>query len=157
MKRLPTLNQVENSTQVENKFITDSQKVTEELKHLVKFIDFNQIKGKILTDIIEPLEIISPTIILDAYRQKARSHNTNLNGIRGVHINEFNYAWDESLCDSNLIIEENGKVVSAQNDCNLQTCVKAKLALENQGIFEWDVVIEKLCEYAWIGVCASEI
>ncbi|CAB5188834.1 unnamed protein product [Rhizophagus irregularis] len=155
MERLPTLERVENLFQTENKFITDNQKITKELEPLVKYIDFNQIKGNILTDIIEPLEIVSPKIILDAYRQKARSHKTDLNGIRGVHINESNYTWDES-CDSSLFIEENGKLVSAKSNCNLQTCVKANLTLENQGIFEWDVIIEKLCEYAWIGVCAPE-
>ncbi|RGB33756.1 concanavalin A-like lectin/glucanase domain-containing protein [Rhizophagus diaphanus] len=85
----------------------------------------------------------------------ARSHKTDLNRIREVHINETNYTWDES-CDTSLFIEENGKLVSVKSNCNLQTCVKANLTLKNQGIFEWDVIIEKLCEYVWIGVCAPE-
>ncbi|GBB93283.1 hypothetical protein RclHR1_21410003 [Rhizophagus clarus] len=156
MKRLPTLKQIKDSFQTENEFVADNRSVAEELEPLVKFIDFNQISGKILCDIIEPLEIISSTILLDAYRQKARSHMTDLNGIRGVHICESDYTWDESSCDSKLIIEENGKIVSTRDDCDLQTCVKANLTLENQGIFEWDIIIKRLCEYAWIGVCAAE-
>ncbi|RGB33753.1 BTB/POZ protein [Rhizophagus diaphanus] len=46
VKRLPTLDQIENSIQVKNEPITDHQKVTKELESLIKFIDFNQIKGK---------------------------------------------------------------------------------------------------------------
>jgi hypothetical protein len=34
--------------------------------------------------------------------------------------------------------------------------VRTKIALENKGIFEWDVIIESTCTYAWVGVCASE-
>src|SRR4051812_48894013 len=82
IKRLPTLDQIENLIQVENELITDHQKVTKELETLVRYIDFSQIKGKILADIIEPLEIIPTKIIFDSYRQKVRTHCTDLNGVR---------------------------------------------------------------------------
>ena len=49
---------MENSIRVENKFITDHQKVAKELEPLVKFIDLSQVRGQILADIMEPLEII---------------------------------------------------------------------------------------------------
>ncbi|CAG8650520.1 10266_t:CDS:1, partial [Rhizophagus irregularis] len=32
----------------------------------------------------------------------------------------------------------------------------AKIALESNDIFEWDVIIEKVSGCAWVGVCASE-
>jgi hypothetical protein len=64
MERLPTSEQLDNFIQVENKLITDHQKVVKELEPLVKFIDFMKIRGQILTDIIEPLEIIPSKIIL---------------------------------------------------------------------------------------------
>ena len=70
MERLPTfeqIKQVENSIKVENKFITDRQKVAKELEPLVKFIDFRRIKPQILADIIEPLEIIPTEIIFGVY------------------------------------------------------------------------------------------
>src|SRR3954454_12117243 len=84
MKLLPTLEQIENSnsTQVENKIITDHQKVAKELDPLIKFIDFSLIKGQILTDVIDPLEIIPSKIILNVYRQIVRSNNSNR--IRGI-------------------------------------------------------------------------
>ncbi|CAG8751656.1 1389_t:CDS:1, partial [Rhizophagus irregularis] len=32
----------------------------------------------------------------------------------------------------------------------------AKIVLESNDIFEWDVIIEKVSGCAWVGVCASE-
>jgi hypothetical protein len=155
IERLPTLEQINNSVRVGNKYITDNQKVAEELKHLIKFIDFRRIKAQIITDIIEPLEIIPIEIILGAYRHMALSSNLNLSNTRGIPINESGYLWDETACGSKLIIEDNGTIVYAPNSCSHQN-VRAKIALENKGIFEWDVIIEKICTWSWIGVCASE-
>ncbi|GBC08014.1 hypothetical protein RclHR1_07860008 [Rhizophagus clarus] len=163
MKQLPILEQIkqiENQMQVENenKFIIDHKKVSKELEPLIKFIDFRRIEGQVLTDIIDPLGIISPELILDVYRQKVRSNNdSNINYIRGIPIlNCSNYVWDDSECGPKLIIEENGKVVYAQDDLYYRNCVRAKTILENKSIFEWDVIIERDCSASWVGVCASE-
>ncbi|RIA87768.1 hypothetical protein C1645_827287 [Glomus cerebriforme] len=78
----------------------------------------------------------------------------NLNNIRGIPI-KF-YVWDQSACGPKLIIEDNGKVVGAKNDCNKCQIVRAKMILENKDIFEWDVIFEKNYNSAWVGVCASE-
>jgi hypothetical protein len=151
MKKLPTLEQTEDPIKVENKFINDRQKVAKELEPLVKLIDFRRIKTQILANIIEPLEIIPDKIISYVYRYMALSNNSNLNYIRGTM-----YIWDESACGSKLIIKDGGKIVQATNNCNSHQNVRAKIALENKGIFEWDVVTEKTCGHAWVGVCASE-
>ncbi|EXX74116.1 hypothetical protein RirG_054110 [Rhizophagus irregularis DAOM 197198w] len=156
LKRLPTLDQLENSIQVENELIPDHQKIAKELEPLVKFIDFKRIKGSILVDLIEPLKIVPIEIILNIYRQSIKSNNFNLSNTRGKpQINEIDYVWDKSACGSNFIIEDNGKIVCAPNDCSYQN-VRAKIAFESNGIFEWDVIIEKACGNTWIGVCASE-
>ena len=87
------------------------------------------------------------------------TNNSDLNVIRGVPIyklNESELVWDETACGSKLIIEDNGKVVRAPNNCNTHQSVRAKMALDNNGIFEWDIIIEKDCGYTWIGVCASK-
>ena len=118
MERLPSLEQLENSIQGENKSISDHQKIAKELEPLINFIDFSQIKGQILVDIIDPLEIIPTKIILNVYRQKARSNNKDSNGIRGIprtsrtmhKFNESDYVWDESARGSKIIIKDNGKV-----------------------------------------------
>ncbi|RGB33765.1 hypothetical protein C1646_743150 [Rhizophagus diaphanus] len=159
MKRLPTLEQIE---QMENPIVQVNiidhqtiQTIAKELEPLVKFIDFRRIKGQLLVDIIEPLKIVPSEIILNIYRNNTKFTNSNLNYIRGIPLPiDSDYIWDESACGSNLVIEDNGRVV--RNDFNTCQSVRAKLALEDKGIFEWDVVIERVCEYAWVGVCASE-
>ncbi|RIA93199.1 BTB/POZ protein [Glomus cerebriforme] len=83
-EQLPILEQVENSIQVKNELFTDHQKVAKELEPLTKFIDFNKIKGQILTDIIEPLEIVPSKIILDVYRKIAKSNSLDSCGFRGI-------------------------------------------------------------------------
>jgi hypothetical protein len=163
MEWLPTLEQIKqikNSLQVENKFIADRQEVAKELEPLIEFIDFKKIGGRILVDIIEPLEIVPDKIILNVYRQSIKSNDSNnLNNTRGIPIpisefNESDYIWDKNACGSNVIIEDNGKVVSS--NIGVWRSVRAKKILENNGIYEWDVIIEKACTYSWVGVCASE-
>ena len=158
MKRLPTLEQLENSIQAENKSISDHQKIAKELEPLINFIDFSQIKGQILADIIDPLEIIPTKIILNVYRQKARSNNTDSNGIRGIprtmhKFNESDYVWDESARGSKIIIEDNGKV--AKSNSWSWNSVRTKMVIEDKGIFEWDFITEEGVSF-WVGVCASE-
>ncbi|GBC28551.2 hypothetical protein GLOIN_2v1836093 [Rhizophagus irregularis DAOM 181602=DAOM 197198] len=158
MERLPTLKQIEqmeNSVRVENKFIPDHKKVAKELELLVEFINFRRIQGQVLVDIIEPLEIVPAKIILNIYRHNTKSINSDINHFRGISINNCtNYVWDESACGPELIIEDNGKVVYAPN--GQWRSVRAKMLLENIGIYEWDVIIEKVCTWSWVGVCASE-
>src|SRR5437763_5336740 len=157
MERLPTLEKLEKSIQVENKVITDHQKIAKELEPLIKFIDFRRIEGKILAGIIEPLEIVSTEIMMNTYRHLAMKNNSDLNIIRGIPHTKFNdYVWDETACGSKLIIEDNGKVVQAPNDCSTHKSVRAKIIFDSKGIFEWDVIIEKTCTWAWVGVCAPE-
>ncbi|CAG8647001.1 uncharacterized protein OCT59_000936 [Rhizophagus irregularis] len=157
LKRLPTLDQIENSIQVESEPITDHQKVAKELEPLIEFINFRRIQGQVLVDIIEPLEIVPAKIILNVYRHNTKSINSNINHIRGISIsNCSSYVWDETSCGSRLIIEDNGKVVYAPNGLGPWKSVRAKMSLENNGIFEWDVIIEKVCVWSWVGVCASE-
>src|SRR5688572_3808487 len=99
MELLPTLEQLEqlkNSIRVEKNFIPDHQKTSKELEPLIKFIDFDQIRGQILADIIEPLRIVPAEVILYVYRQKVRSNNTDSNGFRGIPQIIYNFsecAW----------------------------------------------------------------
>ncbi|CAG8590979.1 uncharacterized protein OCT59_001021 [Rhizophagus irregularis] len=157
-KKLPTLKQMESCYDIEFEFSIDHQKVTKELEPFIKFIDFNQINAQTIADIIEPLKIVPDEIIFSVYRHKALLNNLDLNNIRGIpiyRIKESDLIWDESACGPKLIIEDNGKVVRAPNDLNSHQNVRAKMILENKGIYEWDIIFEKV-EVAWVGVCASE-
>src|SRR6185369_13678468 len=104
-----------------------------------------------------PLEIIPTEIILSVYRCKAVSNNSDSNDFRGTPIHKIDdLIWDESACGSKLIIEDNGKVIHAQNNCSSQS-VKAKRIFDDKSVFEWDVIIEKTCQYTFFGVCASSL
>ncbi|RIA87101.1 BTB/POZ protein [Glomus cerebriforme] len=98
MERLPTLEQIEkmeNSVQVlEDKFISGHQKVSKEMESLVKFIDFRRINIQILTNIVEPLKIIPPEMILGVYQHKALVNNSDLNDTRGMPF----YSYFHLLC-----------------------------------------------------------
>ena len=108
-----------------------------------------------MVSIIEPLEIISNELLINAYRRKAISNNSDFDEFRGTA--KFSLVWDESGCRSMLVIEDNGKVVRAQNDCGSLKCVRAKVMFENKGIFEWDVMIKESKGVRFeVGVCASE-
>ncbi|CAG8465735.1 17550_t:CDS:2 [Rhizophagus irregularis] len=116
---------------------------------------------KILMRQLPTLEQLENTNSINVYRRKALSNDSDSNGIRGkpqkpIDFAESNYVWDESARGSKLIIEDNGKVVRATNDLRVRQNIRAKMILENEGIFEWDVIIEKDCSASWVGVCASE-
>ncbi|RIA86691.1 hypothetical protein C1645_828919 [Glomus cerebriforme] len=105
----------------------------EELKNSIK-----RINVQILTDYIEPLEIIPLEIIINAYRHIALLNNMYLSDIRGM-----SYIWDESTCGSNLIIKNNGKVIFARSMGVESQGVRAKMILKNNNIYEWNIIIEK--------------
>ncbi|CAB5188826.1 uncharacterized protein OCT59_000866 [Rhizophagus irregularis] len=146
-KQLPVLEQIENQIQVENNF-TDCQKVAEILEPLIEYIDFKRIKGQILAKFIEPLGIIPSEVIMDVYRYKVMSNDSDLNDVRGIS----SYAWDELACGSRLIIKENGNVVESPYGNHLQS-IRSRMSFENEGIYEWDVIIERKCKIVYVGVC----
>ncbi|CAI2176210.1 172_t:CDS:1 [Funneliformis geosporum] len=161
LKQLPTLEQIDHLKKIDNVLIPDHHNVAKELEPLIKFIDFRRIKSQILANIIEPLNIIPVETIINVYRHKAISKSTDFNDFNEVRgllpiSNKSDYVWDERGCGSNLIIEDDGKIVRASNACKDHQNVRFKVALENKGMFEWDVIIEKNCSAAWVGVCASE-
>jgi hypothetical protein len=116
MKRLPTLKQANKPYKVNNNvLLVNQQEIAKELKPLVKFIDFKQIKVQIITNIIEPLEI-TPTV--RDYSHQVSSEESDVNYIRGIpSLYKFAYVWAKPKPESNLIIEDNGEIVQATSDC----------------------------------------
>ncbi|GES97532.1 hypothetical protein GLOIN_2v1844191 [Rhizophagus clarus] len=154
LELMPTLEQIEDSTKIGHKAIMDHQKVAKELEPLVNFIDFRRIDTQILAEIIEPLGIVPIEIILSVYRHIALLNKLDLSNTRGKP--QVIYSFDETACGSKLNIEDNGKVVEASNGCDRHQSVRSKMILENKGIYEWDVIIEKHCGTVWVGICATE-
>ncbi|GES97560.1 hypothetical protein GLOIN_2v1788445 [Rhizophagus clarus] len=132
MEQLPTLEQIEKSIQVVNKYITNHQKVAKELEPLIEYIDFSRIK-KGQFDFIEPLKII-PAEIIQHTLESSDSDLSNIRGIPIYRIKESELVWDEFACGSGITIEDDEKVVQASfNGCYRHKSVRAKKALENEG------------------------
>jgi hypothetical protein len=158
MKQLPTLEHLGNSIKVGNKAITNHQKIAKELEPLVKFIDFRRIEVQILANIVEPLKIVKSEIIICAYQYIIMTNHSDLNAIRGIPIyilNESELVWDKSACGSEVIIEDNGKIARTQAVYKYDS-VRTQMILDKNYTFVWNVIIERYCEYAYVGVCASE-
>ncbi|GBC03179.1 hypothetical protein RclHR1_00500027 [Rhizophagus clarus] len=164
MENFPTLDKAEELIQKwfisikfypQDWFITDRRKIARKLEPFIELIEFKRIKKEILDKIIKPLGIISDEII-KSNKEIINTSDSNLNDIRGIptlYITKSDYTWDELTCSSDLIIKDNGKVVQATKN-DLRKNVNAVMAIE-KGIFEWEVIIEKCCEYTSIGVSAS--
>ncbi|RGB37189.1 concanavalin A-like lectin/glucanase domain-containing protein [Rhizophagus diaphanus] len=136
-------------------FIVDRRIIIKKLKPFIKFIDFKRIKKEIIYNIIKPLRIIPNEII-----ESMDKPGSKLNDIRGIPIlykkdTKFDYIWDDVICGRGLKIKDNGKVVQAKNNTIFRQNVRTIKGLE-KGIFEWEIIIEKSCEYTSIGVCGIE-
>jgi len=83
-ERLPTLEQIKNSVQVESKSIANHQEVAKTLVPLIKFIDFTLIRDQTLANIIEPLGIIPIKIMLKIYRDKSHQSSFIQSEFRGA-------------------------------------------------------------------------
>ncbi|CAB4403773.1 unnamed protein product [Rhizophagus irregularis] len=147
---LPTLKQIEEESVDMNKtFVISCKNISKELKPLIKYIDFRRIEGQILVEIIEPLKIISEDIIINALRY-IKSNNPDLYYIRGIpSFYKSAYVWDK--CGSKLVIEDNGRVVRAQDDINSFQAATTKWGIESEGIYEWNVIVEKTNDNICIG------
>ncbi|RGB37196.1 hypothetical protein C1646_59441 [Rhizophagus diaphanus] len=159
--RLPTLDKMGCPRKIDSKiydgeFIINRSKIAELLTNLVDLIDFRRIDGKILKEIIDPLEIVPVDVIINAYRFLIK--NKNLPATRGIPYTDdkSGYVWDKQASGSQLSIERNGAVVRAIRGCSTHQNVRASIEIFDLGIYEWDVIIEKSCTYAWIGICSSE-
>ncbi|GBC03175.1 hypothetical protein RclHR1_00500023 [Rhizophagus clarus] len=159
--RLPTLDKMGCPSKLDSKmydseFIINRSKIAELLETLVDFIDFRRIDGKILKEIIDPLEIVPVDVIINTYRFLIKK--SNLPATRGIPYidDKSGYIWDKQASGSQLSIEKDGAVVRAIRGCSTHQNVRASVEIFDIGIYEWDVIIEKSCTYAWIGICSSE-
>ena len=78
------------------------------------------------------------------------TNDTESNWIREIpqtmcKFNESDYVWNESAHGSKLIIEDNGKIIRALDTCKTHQGARAKMLLDSNGIFEWNVIIKKGC------------
>ncbi|CAG8612949.1 10867_t:CDS:2 [Rhizophagus irregularis] len=145
-------------TDLEKRPIIEKDRIAEEFEPLTKYIDFRRIDGKILNDIIDPLEIVPMKTLYNATKYQAKHGNSSLSDIRGIspslyRFTESDCVWNESFHGSLISLLDGGKVAEASSS-ELQN-VRANI-LCCKGVYEWDIIIEKYCVFTWIGVCSAE-
>ncbi|CAG8664036.1 14888_t:CDS:1, partial [Acaulospora colombiana] len=87
-----------------------SKSVADIVKPIVEYIDLRRIDAEIIEKIIEPLDIVSSSKIIEAYRFLARK-NAPLSEFYGVPL----FMWDQNNCGAGLEISNNGRIVNAPN------------------------------------------
>ncbi|GBC00838.1 hypothetical protein RclHR1_03990015 [Rhizophagus clarus] len=130
--------------------------IKELLSTILPFIDLRRIDTNTLIDKIEPLQLLPTSLLLDAYRFQAREKKS-LPHIRGIPLFEWNLQWDKIAKGSNLILKNYNTVVES-NPGGLNTThqnIRANNLISGEGIYEWEVIIEETCIYAWVGVCTE--
>ena len=159
--RLPALNQIncpkKLNLKVYDKFIINRPEIVEILAELIDYIDFRRIDGKILLDVIDPLGIVPTEMFVNAYRFILKNKG-GLPPTRGIPYgcNRSGYVWDKKPGGSLLSIDKGGAVVRANKECLSHQNARARVEICDRGVYEWDVIIERSCSYAWVGICASE-
>ncbi|RIA91696.1 concanavalin A-like lectin/glucanase domain-containing protein [Glomus cerebriforme] len=161
-KKLPVWNDLNKMCEEYSENDSDSQyeEIRSELKEMLStilpFIDLRRIDTNILVDRIEPLQLLSTSLLLNAYRFQAKEKKS-LPHMRGIPLFEWNLQWDKNSKGSNLFLKECNTVVES-NPGGLNTThqnVRANNLIYGEGIYEWEVVIEETCIYAWVGVCTE--
>ncbi|CAG8743864.1 8330_t:CDS:1, partial [Acaulospora morrowiae] len=148
-KRLPTWEKVNGYSNniLTNKKISES--VTNILGSLFEYIDFRRIDAKILEKIIEPLHIVPSSNIVDSYRLQA-CEKTSFSAFRGL----LNFKWDKNSCSPTLNISNDGYTVTASQRTKEYQCVRTNIPMSS-GIHELCILIERTCNYSWIGICGD--
>ncbi|CAG8585636.1 9420_t:CDS:1 [Paraglomus occultum] len=154
--QLPTTESIESS--IPKEALTESalcdpgyteskDEMTKLVTPIAKNIDLSLLHPDVIANIIEPLDIFPARKLLEAYR----FHSTNKtfsNDRRGLPP----FRWDRSFCGNGLVFSESDTVVSAPPAVTLHQSVRAVNCFSSPRVYEWDVIIEETCGWAWVGV-----
>ncbi|CAG8604418.1 9594_t:CDS:2, partial [Acaulospora morrowiae] len=159
-ERLPTWNELCNNGFIpinkDFKFADDVSRISKNLEPLVDMIDLTCIDGKVLADLIEPLNIISSDKLMSAYKVHLRG--SILPKFRGIQDSQIlaskDVRWDIHECDQKIHLDNDGHVASINSDISYIQRAKTNYVLVS-GIHECKFVIEKLDKSVWIGVCSE--
>ncbi|GES78614.1 hypothetical protein GLOIN_2v1546064 [Rhizophagus clarus] len=119
------------------------------LKLLTPCIDLRRIESDYIIKKIEPMNVFPSEMITDAYRFKLQEENNLFRSIRGIPI----FRWNENNLRNNLYISKDGFTLQADQNLDAYKHVMGDLIIRGKGIYEWDIIIEKLCKIIYIGIC----
>ncbi|POG77546.1 hypothetical protein GLOIN_2v1545425, partial [Rhizophagus irregularis DAOM 181602=DAOM 197198] len=113
------------------------------LTPLISYIDLNRMNAKEIKQQVAPFNIYSDKKISDVYYSKAL--NEELEFIRGAPI----FKWKNNGMNKLFNVPNNGFTVTAF----IQESVLGDLIFKGKGVYEWNILIEKLNNKVYIGIC----
>jgi hypothetical protein len=119
------------------------------LTTLIDYIDLNRMDIKEIKQHVEPFNIYTIDKFKDVYLSKAM--NEELGFIRGIPIFKW-INYESSTSDNQIIITNGGFVAEVTQPKSILGDLIFKSNKSN-GIYEWDISIEKLCGNIYIGIC----
>ncbi|RIA90135.1 concanavalin A-like lectin/glucanase domain-containing protein [Glomus cerebriforme] len=98
----------------------------------------------------EPLcDLVDPKTLIFIYRKQA------LLAGKYFSILQTNFQWDVYCCGRRMLIDiQSPFVVTSQS--NAFEWIKTKIPISGQDLVEWDIIVEKLCDCFWVGICTSD-
>ncbi|PKK79448.1 BTB-domain-containing protein [Rhizophagus irregularis] len=112
---------------------------------LLNLVKLERIHPFIISNIIEPLDgLIDSKTLIGVYRKQAL--------LAGKHIclNDISLQWDDNARGSNMYLKSTSVVVS--NSLSHEW-IRIAVPISGQDIFEWDIVVEEICDCFWVGIC----
>ncbi|RIA98907.1 hypothetical protein C1645_748419 [Glomus cerebriforme] len=120
------------------------------LNPLIPYIDLRRIETDYLIEKIEPMNVFPLKMITDAYRFKVQERNKLFRSIRGIPIFRWNY---NNNLHNFLYISNDGLTLEADQNLDVYKHVMGDFIIKEKGIYEWDIIIQKLCKTVYIGIC----
>jgi hypothetical protein len=138
------------------------KEIRKQLKLLLPYFDLHRMEFMCIMKYVEPLNIFPSERMLDAYRYKideniiSQEIVNDSRLIRGVPIFRWQ-AYHERIIELNygFHVSKDGftvEVLNTNNNNSIKSMI-ADMIIKGKGIYEWDIVIEKLHKTVWIGLC----
>jgi hypothetical protein len=132
-------------TKAKKKAMThDKQEIQKYLVPFARYINLNRMDAEEIKQHIEPFSIYSDKDLKDVYFSMAVGKG--LGFIRGVPI----FKWKNCASGFNVL---NGGFTVEANESLQPKSILGDLVLKGRGVYEWSILIEKLCKTIYIGIC----
>ncbi|RGB40937.1 hypothetical protein C1646_663427 [Rhizophagus diaphanus] len=122
----------------------DQQGVQKYLNPLADFINLNRMDAEEIKQRIEPFNIYSDKKLKEVYFSMAVGKG--LGFIRGVPI----FKWKSGILGLNVF--DGGFTVEAYESIQPKS-ILGDLIFKGRGVYEWNILVEKLCKTIYIGIC----
>jgi hypothetical protein len=116
---------------------------------LFNYVNLEQIHPFIISNTIEPLDgLIDSKTLIDIYRKQALLLIRNCDDL-----DEASFQWDNHAHGNNMTLDMTSFTVVS--DSSSHEWIRTIIPISVQSLVEWDVVVEKICGWFWVGICTE--